>query len=155
LKCPEGERSIMYDAILVPTDGSEGVDRTLEHAVEMARRYDATVHALYVVDRRFELAADEDREDLVERLTDRGEEAVAAVAEAAEDAGVDAVTDVREGIPYKTILEYAAEADVDVIAMGTHGRTGRDRLAHLGSVTDRVVENATVPVFVVNIGDGD
>jgi nucleotide-binding universal stress UspA family protein len=143
----------MYDAILVPTDGSEGVDRTLEHAVEMARRYDATVHALYVVDRRFELAADEDREDLVERLTDRGEEAVAAVAEAAEDADVDAVTDIREGIPYKTILEYAAEADVDVIAMGTHGRTGRDRLAHLGSVTDRVVENATVPVFVVNIGD--
>ncbi|AXG07497.1 universal stress protein [Haloplanus rubicundus] len=145
----------MYDAILVPTDGSEGVDRTLEHAVEMARRYDATIHALYVVDRRFELAADEDREDLVERLTDRGEAAVAAVAEAAEDAGVDAVTGVREGIPYKTILEYAAEADVDVIAMGTHGRTGRDRLAHLGSVTDRVVENAAVPVFVVNIGDGD
>ena len=136
----------MYDAILVPTDGSEGVDRTLEHAVEMARRYDATVHALYVVDRRFELAADEDREDLVERLTERGE--------AAEDAGVDAVTGVREGIPYKTILDYAAEADVDVIAMGTHGRTGRDRLAHLGSVTDRVVENAAVPVFVVNIGDG-
>jgi len=144
----------MYDAILVPTDGSEGVDRTLEHAVEMARRYDATLHALYVVDRRFELAADEDREDLIEQLIQRGEEAVTAVAEAAEDAGVDAVTGVREGIPYKTILDYAAEADVDVIAMGTHGRTGRDRLAHLGSVTDRVVKNAAVPVFVVNIGDG-
>jgi len=144
----------MYDAILVPTDGSEGVDRTLEHAVEMARRYDATLHALYVVDRRFELAADEDREDLIEQLIERGEEAVTAVAEAAEDAGVDAVTGVREGIPYKTILDYAAEADVDVIAMGTHGRTGRDRLAHLGSVTDRVVKNAAVPVFVVNIGDG-
>jgi nucleotide-binding universal stress UspA family protein len=147
----------MYDSILVPTDGSEGVDRTLEHAVEMARNHDATIHALYVIDRRFELAADEDRDDLVDRLTDRGERAVAAVAEAAGDAGVDVVTDVREGIPYKAILAYADEADVDVIAMGTHGRTGRDRLAHLGSVTDRVVENATVPVFVVNIGgeDGD
>ncbi|WP_049936224.1 universal stress protein [Haloplanus natans] len=142
----------MYDAILVPTDGSEGVDRTLEHAVEMARNHDATVHALYVVDRRFELAADEDREDLIEQLIDRGEGAVAAVAETAEAAGVDAVTSVREGIPYKTILDYAEEANIDVIAMGTHGRTGRDRLAHLGSVTDRVVENATVPVFVVNIG---
>ncbi|GAB6862605.1 universal stress protein [Haloplanus litoreus] len=143
----------MYDAILVPTDGSEGVDRTLDHAIEMARNHDATVHALYVVDRRFELAADEDRDDLVARLTDRGENAVAAVAERAEDAGLDVVTDVREGIPYKTILDYAEEADVDVITMGTHGRTGRDRLAHLGSVTDRVVENATVPVFVINIGD--
>jgi nucleotide-binding universal stress UspA family protein len=143
----------MYDHVLVPTDGSEGVDRTLEHALELARNHDATIHALYVVDRRFELAADEDREDLVERLTERGQAAVAAVAERAEDAGVDVVTDVREGVPYKTILEYATEADVDVIAMGTHGRTGRDRLAHLGSVTDRVVENATVPVFVVNIGE--
>lgn len=145
----------MYDAILVPTDGSEGVDRTLDHAIEMARNHDATVHALYVVDRRFELAADEDRDDLVARLTDRGESAVAAVAERAEDAGLDVVTDVREGIPYKTILDYAEEADVDVVTMGTHGRTGRDRLAHLGSVTDRVVENATVPVFVINIGDSD
>ncbi|AZH26107.1 universal stress protein [Haloplanus aerogenes] len=142
----------MYDAILVPTDGSEGVDRTLEHALEMARNHDATIHALYVVDRRFELAADEDREDLIEQLTERGEEAVASIADAAGDAGVDVVTSVREGIPYKTILGYAEEADIDVITMGTHGRTGRDRLAHLGSVTDRVVENATVPVFVVNIG---
>ena len=145
----------MYDAILVPTDGSEGVDRTLEHAITMAQHHDATIHALYVVDRRFELAADEDREDLITQLTDRGEEAVAAVAQAAEDAGVDAVTSVREGIPYKTILDYADDVGIDVITMGTHGRTGRDRLAHLGSVTDRVVENATVPVFVVNIGDGD
>jgi nucleotide-binding universal stress UspA family protein len=145
---------MMYDSILVPTDGSEGVARTLEHAVEMARRYDATIHGLYVVDRRFELAADEDREDLIEQLTHRGEEAVAAVASAAAEAGVDAVTSVRQGIPYKTVLAYTEEAGVDVVAMGTHGRTGRDRLAHLGSVTDRVVENATVPVFVINIGDG-
>jgi nucleotide-binding universal stress UspA family protein len=143
----------MYDAILVPTDGSEGVDRTLEHALEMARNHDATIHALYVVDRRFELAAEEDRDDTIERLSDRGERAVAAVAERAADAGVDVVTNVREGIPYKAIIEYAADAGVDVIAMGTHGRTGRDRLAHLGSVTERVVQNATVPVFVVNIGD--
>jgi nucleotide-binding universal stress UspA family protein len=42
---------------------------------------------------------------------------------------------------------------VDVIAMGTHGRTGRDRLANLGSVTERVVENAAIPALVVDIGD--
>ena len=145
----------MYDAILVPTDGSDGVDRSLDHAIEMARNHDATVHALYVVDRRFELAADEDREALIDRLTDRGESAVAAVAERAADAGLDVVTEVREGIPYKAILGYAEEAAVDAVVMGTHGRTGRDRLAHLGSVTDRVVENATVPVLVVHIGADD
>jgi nucleotide-binding universal stress UspA family protein len=65
------------------------------------------------------------------------------------------VTEIREGIPYKAILGYAEETDVDAVVMGTHGRTGRDRLAHLGSVTDRVVENATVPVLVVDIGADD
>jgi nucleotide-binding universal stress UspA family protein len=145
----------MYDAILVPTDGSDGVRETLDHAIEMARHHDATVHALYVIDRRFELAADEDRDDLLDRLTDQGESAVAAVADETADAGLDAVTEVRQGIPYKAILGYADETDIDVIVMGTHGRTGRDRLAHLGSVTERVVENATVPVFVVDIGERD
>jgi nucleotide-binding universal stress UspA family protein len=37
--------------------------------------------------------------------------------------------------------------------MGTHGRTGRDRVASLGSVTDRVVQNAQLPVLVVNISE--
>jgi nucleotide-binding universal stress UspA family protein len=143
----------MYDDILVPTDGSEGVETTLDHALEMARNHDATVHALYVIDRRFELAADEDRTDLVDRLTEQGDAAVASIAERAAEAGVDVVTAVRKGIPYKAVLAYADETGVDVIAMGTHGRTGRDRLAHLGSVTERVVENATVPVLVVDIGD--
>ncbi|WP_299333826.1 universal stress protein [Haloplanus sp.] len=143
----------MYDAVLVPTDGSDGVDRTLNHAIAMARNHDAAVHALYVIDRRFELAAEEDREDLIERLSERGDRAVEAAAARCEAVGIDAVTDVREGVPSKTILGYADDAGVDVIAMGTHGRTGRDRLAHLGSVTERVVENTAVPVLVVNIGD--
>ncbi|MFB6124142.1 MAG: universal stress protein [Haloferacaceae archaeon] len=145
----------MYDTILVPTDGSEGVPETVRHAIELAKPHDATIHALYVVDRRFELAAGDDRDELVDQLTARGEDALADVEAAAREAGVDVVTAIEDGIPYKAILGYAEDHDVDVVTMGTHGRTGRDRLAHLGSVTERVVQNATVPVFVVNIGDGE
>ncbi|MFB6080070.1 MAG: universal stress protein [Haloferacaceae archaeon] len=142
-----------YDRVLVPTDGSEGVDRALDHALRLAADHDATVHALSVVDRRLTRAADEDHEAMRERLRERSEEAVAAVADRAEEAGLATATAVREGVPDKTIVDYAAETDADVVVIGTYGRTGRDRLANLGSVTERVVENADRPVFVVHVDE--
>lgn len=144
----------MYGAVLVPTDGSEGVEEVLNHALELSTDHAATVHSLYVVDQRLYLAADDDDQDTIrDTLRSDGESALAAVESRITDAGLTARTEIREGIPYRDILEYADEWDIDVIVMGTHGRTGRDRLAHLGSVTDRVLKNATVPVFVIHIGD--
>jgi nucleotide-binding universal stress UspA family protein len=86
----------MHDAALVPTDGNDGVDRTLDHVIEMARTHDAAVHALYVIDRRFEPATEKDREELIERLSERGDPAVEAAARC-EAVGIDAVTDVQGG----------------------------------------------------------
>ncbi|MFB6311488.1 MAG: universal stress protein [Salinirussus sp.] len=142
----------MYDAILVPTDGSPGTEAVLEHALTIAKDHDATVHGLYVVDRRrYTAAADGQTAEIRESLREEGEEALAAVRSAAEDAGVPVVTESRDGIPHREILTYADAADVDLIAIGTHGRTGPDRLAHLGSTTERVVKNGDVPVLVVDI----
>ena len=145
----------MYDTVLIPTDGSPGTDTVLEHGLEFTRRYDADVHVLYVVDRRQYLGAEDDvQADMAEDLRAEGEHAVAVAAEAAADVGLDAETAVVEGVPDKDIVEYVEDNDVDVVVMGTHGRTGRDTVARLGSVTERVVKNAPVPVFVINLGDG-
>ena len=145
----------MYDTVLIPTDGSEGTGTVLDHGLEFASRYDATVHGVYVVDRRQFLGAAEDvQADVAADLRADGEHAVAVLAERAAEAGVEAETAVVEGFPDKDILDYVEAHDVDVIVMGTHGRTGKDKLARLGSVTERVVENAPVPVFVINLGDG-
>jgi nucleotide-binding universal stress UspA family protein len=145
----------MYDRILVPTDGSEGTTETLEHALSIAADNDATLHVLYVVDQRLYLAAEADTQDeIVATLEARGQSALDTAREQAAAADVAVVTEQRQGIPHREILEYAAEADIDLLAMGTHGRTGRDRLAALGSVTERVVEGAERPVLVVNIDDG-
>ena len=146
----------MYDDILVPTDGSGGTNATLRHALDLAERHDATLHALYVVDKRIYFAAgDDNRADVEDRLRAEGDEAVTAVRDRAEAEGVAVETTVREGYPDRDIVEYADELDADVIVIGTHGRTGRDRLAHLGSVTERVVENARRPVFVIHIGEDE
>ena len=144
----------MYDSVLIPTDGSPGTETVLEHGLEFARRYDADVHLLYVVDRRQYIGAeDEVQADLASDLRADGDHAVAVGADRAAEAGIDAETAVIEGVPDKDIVEYVEDHGIDVVVMGTHGRTGRDKLAALGSVTERVVKNAPVPVFVVNLGE--
>jgi nucleotide-binding universal stress UspA family protein len=146
----------MYDRILLPTDGSDGTEQALSHAVEIARGRDATIHALSVIDRRLYLAADEtQKSELKSSLRDDARAAVERVAAGAADAGVDCTTAVRDGVPYRVILEYAAERPVDLVVMGTHGRSGRDKLANLGSVTERVVENTDTPTLVVRIDESD
>ena len=140
----------MYDEILVPTDGSEAVDRALDHAIRLAADHDATLHALYVVDRRIAAANSGDLHDeVVEDLQSQGEAAVEAVADAASEAGLNVETHVAHGTPDTEIVDYADEAGIDVIVMSPEGKSPRERIRSLGSVSDRVADDATVPVFLI------
>lgn len=144
----------MYDAILVPTDGSEGTERTLDHAIEIAQNHGATLHTLSVMDQRVYLAAEDDeRAEVEERLQTEAAAAIDLVEDRLAETDLDFESEIADGTPYKEILRYADEHDVDLIAIGTHGRTGRDRLENLGSVTERVVEEAEQTVLVVRIAD--
>jgi nucleotide-binding universal stress UspA family protein len=146
----------MYDDILVPTDGSEGTDKAAEHALDIAEKYDATAHVVYVVNTSAysTLPADSNWESITAALEDEGKEATGEIVERMHDADVDAVPSVEEGIPHKTILEYADNNDIDLIVMGTHGKSGLDRLL-LGSVTEKVVRASEVPVLTVRMVDGE
>ncbi|WP_426964280.1 universal stress protein [Haloparvum alkalitolerans] len=144
----------MYDNILVPTDGSPASDAAIDHAVDLAERYDARVHALYVVDGAAYSTLEAGAQVVVEALEKEGEEATDRVAEAAADAGVEAVSTVTTGTAYRSISDYVEENDIDLIVMGTHGRQGLDRYL-LGSVTERVVRTADVPVMTVRQADED
>lgn len=140
----------MYDRVLVPTDGSETVETTLEHGLRIARDNDATVHALYVIDARVVRSADGDaREDLERTLESEGREAVDAVEAQALEADLEVVSEIRYGTPHKEILDYAEEAEIDLIAIGSHGKSPREKLLTMGSVSERVVDNSPVPVLVV------
>ncbi|WP_339103629.1 universal stress protein [Haloterrigena salinisoli] len=146
----------MYDDILIPTDGSETIAETLAHGLPIAEHNDATVHSLYVVDSRVTAAAtDETGPELEADLEEQGREAVADVADEATERGLEAVTDVRKGTPSKAILEYADEHGIDLIVIGTRGKSPREKVASLGSVSERVVDNAEIPVFVVRDAGGD
>ena len=140
----------MYDDILVPTDGSEAVDRALDHAVRLATDHDATVHALYVVDQRVTTAnSGELHDEVVADLEAQGETAVGAGADATAEAGLEVETHVVHGTPDAEIVSYADEAGVDVIVMSPEGKSPRERIRSLGSVSDRVADDASVPVFLI------
>ncbi|QKG93732.1 universal stress protein [Halorubrum sp. SS5] len=138
----------MYSEILVPTDGSPASDAAIEHAIDLADRYDARLHALYVVDGAAYSSLEAGAEVVVEALESEGEEATTRVAEAAADAGVECVTSVTSGTAYRSIHNYVDDHGIDVVVMGTHGRKGIDRYL-LGSVTERVVRTSDVPVLTV------
>ncbi|MGM0590950.1 MAG: universal stress protein [Halobacteriota archaeon] len=145
----------MYHSILVPTDGSPGVEGAAVRALDLARTADATVHTLYVVDTAPEPSglSVEERDEIRQASENRGRHATVWIQEEAADLGVDAVREIREGVPHHEILGYAREFDVDLLVMGTHGRTGSER-ARLGSTTERVIALSEVPVMAVRLMEG-
>lgn len=143
----------MFDTIVVATDGSESVGRAVDVALDLAERFDAEVHALYVIDAGdVESSPDPVREDLRNALGERGEEALADVQRRTDR---DVTTVVREGRPAAEISAYAREIDADCVATGTRGRHGENRFL-IGSVAERVVRTCPVPVLTVRqLGDED
>jgi len=142
----------MYHRILVPTDGSTASEGAVDHAIELAKQYDATLHALYVVDSGAYSSLEVGSEIVVEALRKEGESAVEDVRSKAESAGVEVETAVKTGIAHRSIVDYVSDEAIDLVVMGTHGRTGVGRFL-LGSVAEKVVRTADAPVMTVRASD--
>jgi len=137
---------ITVDSIAVATDGSDSVRRAVGVALDVAERFDAAVHALSVVDTdEIDSSPEQLREDLADALERQADEALDDVARRTDRP---VTTAVREGRPADEIVAYAREEDVDAVAVGTRGRHGENRLL-VGSVAERVVRTAPVPVLTV------
>jgi nucleotide-binding universal stress UspA family protein len=144
----------MYDRILLPTDGSQGTDRAVDEAIGLAAETGAELHVLFVVDAANVPYAPEMTDERLEtQLRGIGEEAIESIRERAETEGVAVREAIENGTPHREVLSYVDREGVDLVVMGTHGRSGLDKYL-LGSVTERVVRSADVPVLTVRV-DGD
>jgi nucleotide-binding universal stress UspA family protein len=140
----------MYSDILVPTDGSDSVDRVLEHTVDIAESRDVTAHVLYVIDDRAFLAMDDEmHEEVLENLKTEGQAAVTRVREALESDGIEVSTAISQGDPADQIVSYVEDAGVDLVTMGTHA--GEYEKNMLGSTSQKVVTKSPVPVLTVDV----
>jgi nucleotide-binding universal stress UspA family protein len=143
----------MYDDILVPTDGSETATAALEHARQLAMAHDAAVHLLYVTEAAA-IAPTPSGGEVLDRLREHGEQVIENAIDRIREDVRTVEGAVASGPPHRAILDYAEEHDVDLIMMGTHGRTGLSHVV-LGSVTERVVRLSPVPVLTLRGEDVD
>lgn len=126
----------MWDkGILLAVDGSRCADAAAVSAGILAKRCGLPVTVLSVC------ANDDLKCDMVQAMADR-------VRDLLRQDGVAADSVVKEGNPAKAIVEAAAENECDLIVVGSHGRTGLDRIL-MGSVSQQVVVQAKCPVMVV------
>jgi nucleotide-binding universal stress UspA family protein len=144
----------MYDRILVPTDGSTEVERSVSHAATLASVHGAELVAVYVVNTASYggLPIETSIEGVSQILEEEGEAAIDRVEAIAASHDVPVDGRVVRGTPSKEIVRNAETAGCDLIVMGTHGRGGIDRLL-LGSVAERVVRSSPMPVLTVRVGD--
>jgi nucleotide-binding universal stress UspA family protein len=139
----------MYESILLPVDGSEGTAEILHHASELAHCTDATIQLLFVADTTRDSVTVIEA-NVVDVLVQEGETIVEEAGKTLATLGVEYDTDVVQGNPAPTIVEYAQRYDHDLIVMPTHGREGLSRYL-FRSVTEKVVRLSSVPVLTARM----
>jgi nucleotide-binding universal stress UspA family protein len=144
----------MLKKILIATDGSETSMLAADVALGIGKRAGAKVSAVYVIDvhRLAQLpgyaAMPGIKDRLMELMIKEGNEALGEIGDKARDMGVEYECCTRQGDPGEELLKLCLEQGFDLIVLGCIGRSGLEKLL-LGSVAERVVRHANIPVLVV------
>jgi nucleotide-binding universal stress UspA family protein len=142
--------SVNFQKIMIATDGSDCSMLAAGKGIELARLSGGKVYAVYVVSTNYSSSVGVDFYwgEIYEAFKKDGENAVNKIKEMGERVGVNVEPILLEGHPADELIRYAEEEEMDIVIMGTIGKTGLDRLL-LGSVTGNLVRHSRVPVMVV------
>ncbi len=149
--------TVNFKKIMIATDGSDCSRLAADKGIELARLSDGMVYAVFVVSTA-SLSMDGDYfssmgvnpywELIYDSLKNQGQKALDYVKDLGKMKGINVESVLLEGNPADELIQYAEENKMDIIVMGTLGRTGLDRLL-LGSVAGNLVRHSKVPVMVV------
>jgi len=148
---------IRLERILLPTDFSDYSKTACNYACAFADQLGSELHLLHVLQDLVAMVPEPGLAfpppgDYMRELQESAENGLAELLNPDWVEGKSIVRATRQGPPFLEIVRYAKESDVDLIVMGTHGRSG---LAHvlLGSVAEKVVRKAPCPVLTVRPSD--
>lgn len=148
----------MFENILIATDGSKHSEYAARMGIELAKLSKGKVTAVYIADvgRYFVPISDVGfnvssgaTDSIRSSIIKSGETAVKSIEDIAKNAGVTSESKVIEGRPAEDIVKLAEESKMDVIVIGSIGKTGIEKFL-IGSVAEKVVRNSKVPVLVVH-----
>jgi len=141
-------------SILFPTDFSEGSAQALPYAVEFAKKYNAKLYLLHVI---YDMAKGSglyvphvSMDQLYREIQEGAKKELNNFAIESLEGMKNVERIVITGVPHQEIVAFANKNKVDMIIIGTHGRTGIDRLL-FGSTAAQVVRNAPCPVMTVRV----
>ncbi len=144
---------IQLNRILVPVDFSDYSSDAVKYGCALAEKFGAELHLLHVLQDMVAMVPEPGLAfpppgDYMQELQQSAEDALMKLPDNTWKFTGKVVRSTRQGPPFVEILRYAKEMVIDLIVMGTHGRSG---LAHmlLGSVAERVVRKAPCPVLSV------
>jgi universal stress protein A len=143
---------LQLSRILLPTDFSERAAEATKYACALAEQFGAELHVIHVVPNpdiaMFDFGISPELGERILHAKESAEKELNRYVDPSWAEGRTVVTKVLEGPAFVEIIRYARENDVDLVVLGTHGRTG---LAHvlLGSVAEKVVRKAPCPVLTV------
>ncbi|HEY4481837.1 MAG TPA: universal stress protein [Candidatus Brocadiaceae bacterium] len=143
--------------ILCPIDYSVYSEKAIKYAIEFAEKYNAKLYLMHVLDIRIYDITDPELynvnvidKETINKLRERLHKCIS------EDTrkNIEVETIVIEGVPFAEIIKKAREYKVDLIVLGTHGRTGLSH-AIMGSVAEKVVRKAPCPVLTIRHPEHD
>jgi nucleotide-binding universal stress UspA family protein len=147
-----------YKKIMIATDGSDCANLAIEKGMELARLSGGTVYAVYVMSTAYLPTMDSGAysfvginpywEPIHEALKNEGQQAINYIKKLGEAKGIKVESILLEGYPSDELIRYAEENKMDIVIMGTLGKTGVDRIL-LGSVAGNLVRHSKIPVMVV------
>jgi nucleotide-binding universal stress UspA family protein len=143
----------MFNHILVPVDGSSTAQLAVDKAISLAKAFDSRVTAIFVIDPYPFTGVGTDfaygQAEYLSAATAEANAAIKAARAAFEQAGVKVDTSVIEShAAWRGVVQAAEAVQADLIVMGSHGRSGLEKLV-LGSVTQAVLSHTKLPVLVV------
>ena len=149
-------RIVDYKKIMIATDGSDCSRLATDKGIELARLSGGTVYAVHVISTAYLFPMYGDYfmgmnpywEAIHEALKKQGQQTVDYIKGFGEINGIKVESILLEGNPSEELIRYADEEKMDIVIMGTLGKTGLDRLL-IGSVAGNLVRHSRVPVMVV------
>jgi nucleotide-binding universal stress UspA family protein len=143
-----------FNSILFATDFSESSDHAFEYAFSVAKRFGARLIVLHIINELVDLRGFYVPHISIDKLEEEMAESAGKMMKKFIDShaqGYDRVESVVvPGIPYDEILKTADAESVDLIVLGTHGRTGLDHVL-FGSTAEKVVRKSAVPVMTIRV----
>lgn len=144
----------IFSNIMLATDGSEIAKKAADSAIKIAKLNNAKLYAVHVISPGEISVTLHDPRDvewkkaMKERFEAQGKEATAYVETSGKIVNVPVESAILEGNPADEIVNFAEKYDIDLIVMGTLGKTGIQRFL-LGSVAENVIRHSRKPVLVI------